>query len=143
MAKTAETVVIDSGFWMALCDPRDPYHNQAAGKADYLDMLHVLCPWPTLYETLSTRFLKNPIALQRYDRFMKRPDVELIDDSVYRDDALEQIPVLARSQRRHIALVDMVIRSLLADINVRSNYLLTFNPADFADICRKRRIEML
>ncbi len=42
-----------------------------------------------------------------------------------------------------MALVDMVIRLILDDINVRKDGLLTFNHKDFADLCRKHQIEML
>jgi len=37
----------------------------------------------------------------------------------------------------------MIIRLILDDVNIRKHGLLTFNPGDFADICRKHQIEML
>ncbi len=96
-----------------------------------------------MYETVSTRMVRNATAVQRYDLFLKSPDIHLIDDSPYRDPALEQALELARSGKRRISVVDMVIRYMIEDVNVRSDYLLTFNPNDFRDVCLKHRVEML
>jgi hypothetical protein len=45
--------------------------------------------------------------------------------------------------KRPISLVDMVIRYILDDVNIRKDCLLTFNRRDFVDVCRKRQIEIL
>ena len=44
---------------------------------------------------------------------------------------------------RSFALVDVVIRLILDDINVRKHGFLTFNQRDFGDLCRKHQIELL
>ena len=74
-------------------------------------------------------------------RISRRPNVERLDDSQYRDDAYEQTVRTAR--RRPMSLVDMVMRLMLEDVNVSVNGLLTFTQKDFHDVCRKRDLEML
>ena len=54
-----ENVLTDSGIWFALFDPRDQHAAQADEKAEYLDLLHIVMPWPILYETLRTRLVRN------------------------------------------------------------------------------------
>jgi hypothetical protein len=89
------------------------------------------------------RFVKNSMAVARYEAFMRDCDVQRIDDAPYRDGALTQTIAAARDGKRSIALVDMVIRFMLDDVNVRSNYLITFNKKDFLDVCNRRRVELL
>jgi hypothetical protein len=68
--------------------------------------------------------------------------VALIDDALYRDRAYEMTVSDAIRRHRRISLTDMVIRLMLEDVNVRAGYLFTFNPGDFADVCRRRGIEI-
>jgi predicted nucleic acid-binding protein len=141
MAKFAKTVLTDTGFWYAFYDARDSYHTRAEAKGDLLETSNVLLPWPCLYETLNTRFAKNGIAVRRFEALLRRPHVIRVPDEPYRESALEA--TLTTVAVRRMALVDMVIRLILDDVNVRKHGLLTFNPRDFSDLCRKHRIEML
>jgi predicted nucleic acid-binding protein len=136
-----KTILIDTGFWYAFCDVRDGYHEQAERKGALLETSMVLFPWPCLYETFNTRFAKNTLAVHRFERLLRQPHITLLSDLPYRDAALEagMRAVVSRS----MALVDMVIRFILDDVNVRKHGLLTFNHGDFSDLCRKHRIEML
>jgi hypothetical protein len=139
----ARTVVVDSGYWMALFDARDEYHPQAQAKAHYIESLSVAFPWPILYETLGTRFVKNRLGMANFERILKRQNIHFSDDHIYRNAALEN--TLQESQRgtRSISLCDMMIRILLQDNGFRIDSLLTFNPKDFSDICRSARIQIL
>jgi len=135
------TAVVDTGFWIALCARDDQYHLQALAKEDLLRSLNLIVPWPCLYETLNTRFVKNPMSVRAFERFRRRPNVDLADDTKYREAAYSETLVLA--PKRPISLVDMVIRCILDDVNIRKDCLLTFNRPDFVDVCRKRQIEIL
>jgi predicted nucleic acid-binding protein len=143
MTRHPKSVVVDSGFWYALFEPRDQHHSEAEPKTRYLDEMNVLVPWPSLYETLRTRFAKDTLALLRFEAYLKKPRCELVDDQPYRDLALEQTLRQARIARRPMSLVDVVIRLILDDANVRKDCLLTFNVKDFADVCRRRNIQIL
>jgi predicted nucleic acid-binding protein len=139
--RLSRTAVVDTCFWFALCDRNDQYHQQALAKEELLHSLNLIIPWPCLYETLNTSFVKNPRSLGTFERFRHRPNVDLADDGKYRDTAYQETFVLAR--KRPISLVDMVIRCILDDVNIRKDCLLTFNQPDFVDICRKRQIELI
>jgi predicted nucleic acid-binding protein len=141
MASFAKTVLTDTGFWYAFYDARDPYHKQAEGKGDLLETSTVLLPWPCLYETINTRFVKNTMAVRRFEALLRQGHAIRLPDEPYRELALEAVMTTVAS--RSMALVDMVIRIILDDINVRKHGLLTFNQRDFSDLCRKHQIEML
>jgi predicted nucleic acid-binding protein len=138
------TVLIDTGFWLALYDGRDPYHRAASGKSEVIDKAHLAVPWPTLYETVNTRFCKNSSGMAQFDLLLRESRTTLIDDTPYREDALRATVVReTRRPPRLISLVDMIMRFILDDVNVRIDALLTFDESGFYDVCRRRRIEIL
>ena len=141
MADLPGRIMVDTGYWYAICDRREPRHGTAATTFAGYERHGIILPWPCLYETLRTRFVRHQDAIQRFVAISRRPNVEHLDDSQYRDDAYEQTVRTAR--RRPMSLVDMVMRLMLEDVNVRVNGLLTFNQKDFHDLCRKRDLEML
>jgi predicted nucleic acid-binding protein len=112
-------LIVDTGYWFPLFDPRDGEHRMAEAKAHHIDTLRVVFPWPTLYETLGTRFVKNKSGMDKFERSLRRPTVQFIDDGPYRDDALEATLREARLGRRAISLCDMLIRLIIQDTNVR------------------------
>ena len=81
--------------------------------------------------------------MRDFERVLKRPNIIRMDDSPYREEALLRTLQQAISARRPIALVDMLIRFMLDDVKVRVDCLLTYNVPDFADVCRKRNIQIL
>ena len=143
MAGSAKGVVVDAGYWYALFDARDALHSQADAKASHIDSLTVVFPWPTLYETLGTRFVKNRLGMDGLARVLKRPNVRFIDDGPYREVALDATLREARLGKRAISLCDMVIRLMIEDVNLRIHAMLTFNEKDFSDVCRSARVEFL
>ena len=96
-----------------------------------------------LYETFNTRFAKNKMAVRLFENFLRQPQVVLFKDEQYRNAALEATFNAITAAHRPIALVDMVLRLILEDVNVRKHGILTFNPRDFVDLCRKFSIEIL
>ena len=55
----AKNLLLDTGFWYALYEVRDSHHEDAQILADLLDLHNLVLPWPCLYETLNTRFVKR------------------------------------------------------------------------------------
>jgi predicted nucleic acid-binding protein len=137
------TLLVDTGFWFAFYDGREEQHPFALSKSDVINKARLIVPWPILYETFNTRFIKNPMNVNRFDLLLKKPETVLIDDVSYRNEALHATIRESQNRLRAISLVDMVIRFILDDPNIRIEALLTINQSDFDDICRKRRIEML
>jgi len=134
-------VVVDSGVWLGLLDARDQHHGRATNLTEDIDAWSVLIPWPCLYETISTRFVKDRRRVSVFMEILRRRNISVIDDSPYRADALNAVSTL--TDRRNISLVDMVIRRLLDDASVRVTALVTLNPTDFHDVCRRRGIELV
>ena len=136
-------IVIDSGFWFALFEVRDEHHTAALTREPILNSSEVLIPWPSLYEVLNTKLCKNRYSISQFESYLRRPRFYRIDDRDYRESALNASLAWSKSGKRAISLVDMVIRLMLDDVNVNANALLTFNPGDFHDVCRSRRVELL
>ena len=135
--------IADTGFWFAICDQRDPHHPYSTQYEDYLELVTIVIPWPSLYETLNTRFVSRATTFTRFERCLKKCAIEYVDDHPYRDLAYEQTMNFARIGKRPFSLVDMIIRFMLDDDNLRKKYLFTFNKEDFRDVCLSNRIEML
>ena len=139
----SETVLADTGYWIALFDPREAEHETVVGTEALIELLTLVVPWPILYETLRTRFVRRRDWVARLDERLKRPNVSFIDDRDYCEEAYTLAVEHSIRLRRPISMVDMLCRLLIADPNVRINYLLTTNAADFYDVCRSHRVEML
>ncbi|MCY7326921.1 MAG: hypothetical protein LH618_00065 [Saprospiraceae bacterium] len=140
-----ETVLTDSCFWIAFFDPPSNLlqHEAANTIIDLIEDCRILIPWPTLYEFVNTRLARRRDNMIRFENFIRKPNVELLDDLMYRDKALEDAFSNNRLARLQISLVDAVMRGMLADTNIRINYLATFNEGDFLDICQNRGIQIL
>ncbi len=139
MPRFPKKILIDTGFWFAFYTPDDRYRSSVMSQANVLETRSVLIPWPSLYETINTRFTKQKIAITRFRDLLKKEHVQRISDEPYREEALD----MALNSSRNISLVDMVIRLILDDINVPKDALLTVNPKDFHDVCTSRNIEMV
>ena len=132
-------ILIDSGFWFSLYNEKDEYHRNALDLVDFLEGNKILIPWPTLYETVNTRFCKNKSTIFGFESFVKNPNTKLINDLNYREDNLLEV----FNNTRSLSLVDRIIRSILSDQSFKIDYSITFNTGDFIDLCTYRRIEIL
>lgn len=137
-----KNVVIDTGFWFALYDERDEYHHSAVKIMDSLINCRFLLPFPTLYETLNTAFTKNKRLLE-FKTHVDKAECELIHDNEYKLQALHDTFESSIFKGRHISLVDMIIRHMLDDVNLHVEGLISFNPGDFDDVCRRHGIELI
>ena len=135
-------VLADTGFWYALYEPRDAHHSKANLIGELIENQNIILPWPSLYETLNTRFTKRRSRMIQFESYISGPNVHLIDDSEYKLDALNQTFEHSKVGFRTFSLVDSVIRELLKDENLKIDYLITFNTGDFIDLCVKRKIEI-
>ena len=133
-------VLVDSGFWLGLCDSQDQWHNQAKAVAKELSVFKLLLPWPTFYEILSTRFVKKSHQIEKFMTELKRVNHQKIDDSKYRETALSQTVFSAR-EGRALSLVDSVLRQMLFDETLHIKAIVTFNPRDFSDVCHRQGIQ--
>ncbi len=137
-----EYALADTGVWYGIFDSRDSRFNEAQSKIIYFESLKIVIPWPTVYETLRTRFVKNKPALKLYEKFLKKSNFEYLDDSIYRNEAFE-LAIESSLRGRPLSMVDCLLRLIIDDPKTKIDYLLTFNQSDFIDICQKNRVEIL
>lgn len=143
VARYPKNTLIDTGYWYAIFDDKDRYHTRALAQEDLLESVNILIPWPSLYECLKTKFVKNRVWIQRFNAYIKKPTITLVRDTLYRENALDLTLKEAIEGHRHISLVDMVIRLMLEDVSLNVHSLITYNEKDFSDICKKQQIEIL
>lgn len=136
----AKNIVADSGFWFGLFNPRDNYHREACSIESSIEVHNLLVPWPSLYETMNTRLMRRRPERDRFRTYLKRPSTVLLDDVPYRSSSLNYV---IDQVSTNLSLVDHVIRSMLEDRSIAINALVTFNAADFVDVCQARRIELI
>ena len=105
--------------------------------------LTVVIPWPVFYETLNTRFARNLPALRQFEIFLKRPGIDFLDDTPYRQEALNRVFEWLLQRSRPFSATDCVLRLILDDVAIRIDFLAIFNERDFADVCRRRGVELL
>ena len=133
-------LLVDSGYFFALCTEGDTDHASAKSVQGLLDSLPVVLPWPVLYETMNTRFVKRLGVLAGFDALVGRPNTLLLDDSTYRERSYRT--VVGTHGGRPFSLVDAVLRAVIEDPNVAISAMLTFDPGDFHDVCRNHRVAL-
>jgi len=133
-----KTFLIDTGFWYAIYDKADQYHEQAIAMFSKIENSPLIVPWPTLYEVLNTSFLSEKPWIERFERFLQKPTVTKIDDSNYKEQSLIYSMAKSKEKDWNISLVDGVIRQMLADENLKIDYLVTFNNKHFNDVLKRK-----
>ena len=136
-------ILTDTGFWIGLIDPTDQYSENAQTISELINDNKIIFPWPCLYETLRTKYCKRRDRINILEKTIKSFNVKILDDSEYREFALEKTIENIKLNKSFHSLADNVIRGILSDINIKIDYLVTFNKRDFIDICLKRQIEIL
>ena len=118
------SILVDTGVWHAIFDPRDRPDDRVAIEklVSRIDAMSVIVPWPVVYETLRTKFVRNRLALGHFERRLKSPKVVLVDDAPYRDDAFSLSLDSSLRGHRPLSLVDCVVRLILDDVNTKIRY---------------------
>jgi predicted nucleic acid-binding protein len=136
-------ILIDTCFWYGLYNKGDKYYAQSNRLVEYFSVGNIIIPYPTIYETINTKFTKNKDAINDFNKLLKRPQFYFIDDSDYKEAALRLTFDSAIKTNRNLSLVDMIIRLMLSDEKMNIDYLITYNIRDFIDICLQKKIEIL
>jgi predicted nucleic acid-binding protein len=139
------TVLVDTGVWYAVFDPRDRPAERAEvdALAERINSMTVVIPWPIMYETMCTRFTKNRLALGQFERLLKSPRVRFFDDAEYREAAMQHSFDSSLRMGRPLSLTDCLLRVILDDPKTRIRYFATYNVRDFHDVCGQRDVELL
>ena len=133
-------VLTDTCFWLGLIDPTDQFHSFSMSIAEIIEENKIIFPWPCLYETISTHLTRRRERLLLLEEIISKPNIIFLDDNDYKSEALKQVFQFNRLIGFTYSLTDSVIREILKDINVRVDYLVTYNVRDFKDVCDQRYI---
>ncbi len=136
-------ILIDSGYWFGLFDKNDSYHKSANVIADLIIDHKIIVPYPSMYEVLNSKFIKDKQRLTQFEEAMRSENVEFILDEGYRENALINTFSIHRKSVPKISLVDSIIREIIKDINIKIDFLVTFNEKDFKDVCDIRKIDII
>lgn len=146
-------ICVDTGFLIALYSIDDSKHQKAIDHfKDYFEnkLNSILIPWPILYETLRTKFIKNQAILTElmndWSKLEASKQLILCDDSDYRLTAFKEYSSEIKrgfNQYRSLSLTDRVIRNMLREPNLNINALITFNIGDFSDVCTYVKCELI
>jgi predicted nucleic acid-binding protein len=140
----AQRILVDTGVWYAMFAKRDHHAKILDEKAEYLESPYtVIVPWPTVYEALRTKFVKDHQGLDRFEKYLKRPNVEFFEAEHYRENAFDLAFELSLRRDRPMSMVDCLIRLIIVDTSAAVDGLITFNDRDFHDVCTSRNISLL
>lgn len=140
-------IIVDTGFWFGLYTQSDPHHERAEEimvflQHKYNDMCFII-PYPTLYETLNTKFLRTKNR-RGSEEFIKRlnsdQSYQRVDDSKYREPSFTKT---ISHNERGLSFVDNCIREMIEDRHQNIDALLSFNTCDFIDVCNKYGIALI
>lgn len=139
----SKVILTDTGFWLGLLDAEDQYHEASMAIGDLIESYTIIFPWPCLYETIDTRLTRRTKQLILLEELISKPNIIFLDDTDYKSEALKQTFIANKFYGSTHSLTDSVIREMLKDINVKVNYLVTYNESDFKDICDQRLIQII
>ena len=128
-------LIVDTCIWYALLDKSDSYAIYADTIKEIFDKHQLLVPFPSLYETINTRFVKN-VCNQATNLFIylsNRDKIILIPDDDYRDKALETVNSNLNKNKQY-SLVDTIIRLMMEDVSLGDIAVMTFNVGDFIGV---------
>lgn len=125
-------LIIDTCIWYALLDKTDSQAKYADIIKKILDTHQLIIPFPSLYETINTKFIKNEYgqATQLFTYLNNSLKVILIPDNNYKEKALDIVQSNI-SKGKHFSLVDTIIRLMMEDTSLGEIAVMTFNVGDF------------
>lgn len=126
-----KTLIVDTGYWIELFNPSINPQNQEIIEliSDVIHEYQVLIPFPTLYELLNSKFSRNHNTRNFKDELSKVRYIK-IDDAEYKDRALNNfLEKNQYAQSEDISFVDEVIKEMIDDVNLKTDFIITFDRA--------------
>ena len=116
----------------------DQFHQSSIELMEDIKLFHILLPWPVMYEFMRTQFVRDKRVVNRLIRVLKTLKIHYFCDSNYREKAFKQTLEWSSIGKRDISFVDMILRCILQDINVKVDLIVTCDCSAFTDICKRR-----
>jgi hypothetical protein len=92
---------------------------------------------------MRSRFVKNRLALEGFERLLKSSRTVFLDDSPYREAALTHTLSSSLLQGRPLSLADCLLRVLISSDSVNVDLFATYNIKDFHDVCATKRLQIV
>jgi predicted nucleic acid-binding protein len=121
-------ILLDTSFWIALYEPHKniEYAQDAERIAEEIVDQDLIIPFPTLYEFINSRLSRRQTKIE-FQRVLTRPNVTLLPDTEYREQALENFFLKSNHNYSDISLVDELIKLILQDRSLKIDYLVAFD----------------
>ncbi|WP_461632049.1 hypothetical protein [Labilibaculum euxinus] len=125
-----KTIIIDTGFWIALYNPEKEIDKQDIIEliTDVINEYQVLIPFPTLYEFLNSKFSRKNNDINFKEKLSKSNYI-MVDDAKYKQKALNNFFIKSTQSKTDVSLVDEVIKEMIDDTNLKTDFIVTFDKA--------------
>lgn len=134
----SKILIGDTSFWIGLFIQNDQYHQSSIEVYDKnIDTSTFLIPWPTMYETLRTSFVRNYNAVARLEKEFKNPSFIKYGDRKIRNNALQEV---FDKNGSSLSLTDAMIREIVKSGKTKINSIITSNKKDFIDVCKYYKV---
>jgi hypothetical protein len=139
-----KTVIADTCFWIGLFIDNDMFHRYSTEYyISNIDAIRLIFPWPSMYETLRTQFVRNYNAVARLEKEMKRTNIVKYGDRSIKNKALEEMFKLNLYHGYKLSLTDTLIREIIKSGRSNISGLITSNRSDFIDICQLYKVDLI
>jgi len=121
-------ILIDTGFWIALYDPKENLQQALIAEkiAEEIEDENIIIPFPTLYEFINSRLSRREAKIQ-FERILKKTNVKLLSDQIYKETALENFFSNSKYDHTDISLVDEILKLIILDPNIKIDYIASFD----------------
>lgn len=122
-------IIVDTGYWIALFHPRKEPKKHAIAQEWLNDMndCQIIIPFPTLYEFVDSRLSRRPMAQLEFDQLLYKPNVNLLPDEKYKEEALSNFFYNKKFREGDFSLVDEVIKLIITDVSIKTDFIATFD----------------
>jgi predicted nucleic acid-binding protein len=145
-------ICIDTSFFIGLYQERHNFNSRARqlfGELFEKSGHRMVILWPIVYETFSSKSVGNRNALENlkadWARLRQKDQLRFMSDLPFRDRVIDECfdqLLLPVNGYRALSAADRVIRKVMADRNLRISGLISFNPKDFQDVCKRFRRDL-
>jgi len=121
-------IIIDTCFWIALYNPEKhiQINDDINFISDFIEDQEIIIPFPSLYEFLNSKFSRRNDALH-FQKLLSKPNYIKVDDSSYKDGALNSFFEKAINEFNDVSLVDEIIKEIISAKSFKIDYLISFD----------------
>ncbi|WKW45491.1 hypothetical protein P3875_06780 [Myroides sp. JBRI-B21084] len=126
-----KTILLDTGYWIALCNPEKEKEKQNVVKhiTKLIDgnNYKIIIPFPTLYEFLNSKLSRKGRQRFHLETELSKQKYEKVYDEKYRKKALENFFKQFSFVNYDISLVDEIIKEMIEDTTLKTDIIVTFD----------------